>query len=193
VQHHAALPYADLPAFMAELRERDSISARALEWTILTCVRTSEATGGRWLEIDRDVWCIPGKRMKGRREHRVPLSKRALELLASIPREGDFLFPGARLGAPLSNMAMLELVRDMRPGATVHGFRSSFRDWAADKTNYPNHVVEMALAHAVGDKVEAAYRRGDLFDKRRRLMTDWASYCGQPAKRAAVNVVELRA
>jgi integrase len=181
VQHHAALPYSELPAFMAELRERDGISARALEWTILTAVRTGEALGARWSEIDHDTWTVPRNRMKGGRDHRVPLPARVLEILSSVPRESgsDFIFAGARQGAPLSNMAMIELLRGMRPGLTVHGMRSSFRDWAAEKTNYPNHVVEMALAHVVGDKVEAAYRRGDLFDKRRKLMEAWAEYCGR--------------
>jgi integrase len=187
VKHHAALPYGELPAFMAELRDRDGISARALEWTILTAVRTSEAIGARWSEIDQCArsWTIPAERMKARREHRIPLCPRALEILSLLPREGSFVFPGARKGVPLSNMAMLELMRGMKPGYVPHGCRSTFRDWAAETTNYPNHVVEMALAHVVGDKVEAAYRRGDLFEKRRRLMNEWARYCSRPARPVA--------
>jgi integrase len=194
VRHHPALPYADLPTFMAELRARNGISALALEWTILTCVRTGETVGARWSEVDHESWTVPAARMKGGRDHRVPLCDRALQILEAVPREAgsDFIFPGGRAKAPISNMAMLELLRGMRPGLTVHGFRSTFRDWAAEKTNYQNHVVEMALAHVVGDKVEAAYRRGDLFEKRRRLMNDWAKFCSQPVRQAA-NVVELRA
>jgi integrase len=182
VQHHPALPYAELPAFMSELRQREGVSARALEWTILTCVRTNEAIGARWAEITDDAWTVPADRMKGGRDHRVPLCDRARQILEMVPREvgSDFIFPGGRATAPLSNMAMLELLRGMQPGLTVHGFRSTFRDWAAEKTNFQNHIVEMALAHVVGDKVEAAYRRGDLFEKRRRLMNDWARYCSQP-------------
>ena len=181
VKHHAAIPYREMPEFMAALREREGISARALEWTILTAVRTGEAIGARRLEIDHaaKTWTIPGDRMKSRREHRVPLSARALEILSMLPREDEFVFPGARKGVPLSNMAMLELMRGIKPGYVPHGCRSTFRDWAAETTNYPNHVVEMALAHVVGDKVEAAYRRGDLFEKRRRLMSDWARYCSR--------------
>jgi len=194
VKHHAALPYPDMPGFMTDLRARESISARALEWTILTCVRTGEAIGARWSEISQDTWTVPGHRMKAGHDHRVPLPARALEILASLPREGDFVFPGAREGVPISNMAMLELLRGMRPDITVHGFRSTFRDWAAEMTNYPNHVVEMALAHVVGNKVEAAYRRGDLFEKRRRLTAEWAKYCERSASHSNTkNVVELRA
>ncbi len=190
VKHHAAIPYPDMPAFMTELRDRDGISARALEWTILTAVRTSEAISARWSEIDHSSksWTIPTERMKARREHRIPLSPRALEILSLLPREDAFIFPGARKGVPLSNMAMLELMRGMKPGYVPHGCRSTFRDWAAETTSYPNHVVEMALAHVVGNKVEAAYRRGDLFEKRRRLMSDWAKYCSRPAAASATTV-----
>jgi integrase len=184
VKHHPAIPYAAMPAFMAELRTREGISARALEWTILTAVRTGEAIGARWSEIElaSQVWTIPGERMKAAKEHRVPLCARAFDILETLPREGKYLFPGARKDAPLSNMAMLELMRGMRPGYVPHGCRSTFRDWAADTTSYPNHVVEMALAHTIGDRVEAAYRRGNLFEKRRRLMADWSRYCAsEPA------------
>lgn len=184
VQHHKALPYVEIPDFMAALRKQEFISARALELTILTAVRTSEAIDAEWGEFDLTVkiWTIPGVRMKSKAAHRVPLSPRALEILSALPREGKFVFPGAKAGKPLSNMAMLELLRGMKgDNLTVHGFRSTFRDWAADCTTYANHVVEMALAHAVKDKVEAAYRRGDLFEKRARLMGDWAAYCAMPA------------
>ena len=189
-EHHKALPYADLPAFMVDLRERNSISARCLEFTILTGVRTSEAIGAKWSEIDLDAatWTIPAARMKAKRDHRVPLSDRAVEILREIPKakgqkEQGLIFPSAARGGgkPLSNMAMLELLRGMAGnGYTVHGFRSTFSDWARDCTAYPRDVIEMALAHAIKDKSEAAYRRGDALDKRRRLMTEWARYCEAP-------------
>jgi integrase len=184
VKNHAALPYPELPAFMEELRKRTSVSARALEFAILTAARTSEVIGATWAEIDlkSHVWMIPAHRMKAGKEHRVPLPDRALEVLRSLPREGDFVFMGGRAGKPLSNMALLELMRGMKPGFVPHGFRSTFRDWAADTTAYPSEVVEMALAHAIESKVEAAYRRSDLFEKRRRLMADWASYCAGAAR-----------
>lgn len=198
VRHHTAIPYDELPAFMARLRRSEFVSARALEFTILTAARTGEVIGARWPEIDTaaKVWTVPASRMKAGREHRVPLSDRAIELLTALPREDDnnHIFIGARKGAGLSNMAMLELVKGA--GVTVHGFRSTFRDWAAETTAYPNHVVEMALAHLIGDKVEAAYRRGDLFEKRRRLMRDWATYCAKTPKAVAKtrdNVVAMRA
>lgn len=199
VRHHPALPYADIPAFMANLRKQTFISARALEFTILTAARTGEIIGALWPEIDvrEKVWTIPAERMKARKEHRVPLSDRAIELLEKLPREdgNDHVFIGDRRGRGLSNMAMLEFVKGA--GITVHGFRSTFRDWAAETTAFPNHVVEMALAHVVGDRVEAAYRRGDLFDKRRRLMAAWAAYCAKGPKREssltlAENIVAIR-
>lgn len=180
VRHFAAVSIDEVPDLMHAIRAKASVSARALEFTALTAARTNETIGARWSEIDlvAGVWTIPPERMKAARPHRVPLPRRALEILEAMPREGEFVFPGARQGRPLSNMAMLETMRDLRcAGATVHGLRSTFRDWAAERTAYPNHVVEMALAHIVSDKVEAAYRRGDLFEKRKRLMDDWASYC----------------
>jgi integrase len=188
VEHHAALPFADMPAFMEELRGRPSISARALEFTILTAVRTSETIGAKWYEIDLKarIWVVPAARTKAAREHKIPLSDRAVAILKEL-RHGDHVFAGDG-NRSLSNMAMLELLRGMRPGLTVHGFRSTFRDWAAETTSFPNHVVEKALAHAVADKVEAAYRRGDLFLKRRRLMDAWADYCGK----AVATVTALR-
>jgi integrase len=196
VKNHPAMPYADLPVFMAELRNRTSVSARALEFTILTASRTGETIGARWLEIDLKTrtWTVPAARMKAGKEHRVPLSDPAVELLETLPREGEYVFMGGRAGKPLSNMAMLELLRGMKSGSCYvpHGFRSTFRDWAAESTGYPSEVVEAALAHAIQSKVEAAYRRGDLFEKRRRLMADWASFCAsQGANRN--NVRPIRA
>jgi integrase len=191
VRHHAALPYAEVPAFLADLRQRDSVAARALEFTILTATRTSEAIGARWSEITGDVWTIPAGRMKSGREHRVPLAGRTLALVEELPRQGEFLFPGGRADKALSNMALLMALRRMgRDDITAHGFRSSFRDWVAERTNYPGELAEMALAHAVSDKVEAAYRRGDLFEKRRRLMAEWARYCHSPVE-ASSDVVAL--
>jgi integrase len=192
VRHHPAMPVDDLPAFMAELRKRDSISARSLELTILTAARTGEAIGARWDEIDlaEKVWTIPAERMKGARSHRVPLSDRLIAILDSLPRESSgFLFPGTKAGLSISNWAMLELLRGIAPGLTVHGFRSTFSDWARERTAYPRDVVEMALAHAIKDRSEAAYRRGDALDKRRRLMGEWARYCSSPAHLSAGVVV----
>lgn len=179
IRHHAALPYSELPAFMADLRQRDGVGARALEFAILTAARTGEVIGARWSEIAKDVWTIPAERMKGRREHRIPLSDRALEILEGLPREGDFVFMGARADKPLSNMALLATLRRMGRGdLTAHGFRSTFRDWVSEQTNFPGELAEMALAHVVSDKTEAAYRRGDMFAKRQALMDDWAAFCG---------------
>ena len=175
--HLPALAYPEVPSFLTQLRDQDGIAARALEFAILTACRTSEVLNARWPEFDGSVWTIPAERTKAGREHRVPLSNRALEILDRLPRDGDLVFVGAH-GRALNVAAMLRALRRMgRQDLTVHGFRSSFRDWAAETTNYPNHVVEMALAHAVGDKVEAAYRRGDLFEKRRHLMDAWARFC----------------
>ncbi|MEI7610279.1 MAG: integrase arm-type DNA-binding domain-containing protein [Rhodospirillaceae bacterium] len=197
VDHHSALPYAVMGEFMAELRIRDAIAARALEFTILTAARTGEVIGALWDEIDMDgaTWTIPGERMKAGKEHRVPLSEPALAILRTMSehRLSDFVFPSER-GTAMSNMSMLMLLRRMkRKDLTAHGFRSSFRDWAAERTAYPSEVVEMALAHTVGNKVEAAYRRGDLFDKRARLMSDWAAYCNAAPMVAGGVVVPLRA
>jgi integrase len=198
VRHHAALPYRELPAFMTALRARSGISARALEFTILTAARTGEVIGARREEFNlaERMWSIPAARMKGRDDergpHRVPLSERALEILAELPSEGEFIFAGRRPGTALSNMAMLETLKQMGRGdLTTHGFRSTFRDWSAETTAYPHELLEMALAHAVGDKVEAAYRRGDLLEKRRRLMADWATFC-QSAQQSEGIVVPIR-
>ena len=186
VRHHPAMPWQELPAFMPVLRANSAISARALEFTILTAARTSETIMATHSEFDlgEGVWQVPAARMKASVEHRVPLSERARDVLAGVPKiEGTpYVFPGGRAGRPLSSMAMLELLRGLRPGLTVHGFRSTFRDWAAEETNYPSEVVEMALAHTIENEVERAYRRGDLFQKRRALMDAWAAYCGSGAE-----------
>lgn len=175
VKHHAALPYQELPQFMAELRHRQSTSARALEFTILTAARTGEVIGAMWPEVDlrAETWSVPAARMKAGKPHTVPLRERAVEILRGLTHRGDRIFP-------LSNMAMLKLLRGMRPGRTTYGFRSTFKDWANDRTSFPNYVVEAALAHVVGDKTEAAYRRSDALDKRRRLMAQWGDYCSKP-------------
>jgi integrase len=189
VEHHAALPYAELGAFMATLRQQEGTAARALEFVILTASRTSEAIGATWREIGdlkAAAWTVPKDRIKAGREHRVPLSPAAIAILREQQKIGHapdaFVFPGGKRGRALSTNAMLALLKRMgRTDITPHGFRSTFRDWAAEKTNYPREVAEMALAHAVSDKVEAAYRRGDLFEKRRQLMSDWAAFCDSGA------------
>jgi integrase len=181
VNHLAALPYVEMPEFMQALRECDGVAPRALEFVILTAARTGEAIGATWDEIAGDVWTIPGARMKSGREHRVPLSDAALELLSNLPRENGYLFAGMRPNSHLSDTAMLKLLERMgRADLTTHGFRSTFRDWVSERTNYPRDIAEAALAHAISDKTEAAYRRGDALDKRRRLMAEWARYCAEP-------------
>jgi integrase len=189
VRHHPALPYVDIAAFTAALRREKGIAPRALEFTILTATRTSEVLKAKWSEIDLDLklWTIPAERMKAGRDHRVPLSDRAVDILEALPREGDWIFPGAKEKQPLSNMSMLKVLKDMgRHDITVHGFRSTFRDWAAETTAYREHVAKAALAHVIPDKVDAAYRRGDLFEKRRRLMADWATYCAAKPRKGQV-------
>ena len=181
---------------MQLLRDETGVGARALEFLILTAARTGEVIGALWGEFDlqENVWTVPAARMKSRREHRVPLSPAAVQVLTVMQaiRTGDFVFPGRKKDTPLSNMAMLQLLRRMkRADLTGHGFRSTFRDWSAECTAYPGEVAEAALAHIVGDKVEAAYRRGDLFEKRRRMMIDWAKYCGL-VQRAAPMVTPLK-
>jgi integrase len=182
VEHRSALPFQELGAFMQRLREAEGMGARALEFVILTAARSGEVRGAVWSEIDlaTAVWTIPGDRMKAAREHRVPLSPRAVAVLKALPRMAgtDFVFPAPR-GGVLSDMTLTAVLRRMKVAAVPHGFRSTFRDWASERTNYPRDVAEMALAHAIGDKVEAAYRRGDLFEKRRRMMTDWARFCAE--------------
>jgi integrase len=182
VTHYPALPYANLPEFMTDLRRRTGVSARALEFAVLTAARTGEVLGAEWGEIDlkRRVWMVPAHRMKALRDHRVHLCDRAIEILGEMRKLGHegFVFPGTKRDKPLSNMVMLQLLRRMGRGdLTVHGFRSTFRDWCAEQTTHPSEVAEMALAHTVGDKVEAAYRRGDMFDRRRQLADEWAAFC----------------
>jgi integrase len=191
VEHHRALPYTEIGAFMADLRQEEGFAAWALEWLILTASRTSETIGATWDEIDFEAktWTIPGDRIKGGKEHRVPLSPQALKIAKEMHKvkEGEYVFQGGKHRKPLSSNALLNLLKRMeRTDLTAHGFRSTFRDWAAEMTNYPREVAEMALAHTVSDKVEAAYRRGDLFTKRKRLMTEWAKYCDVPQGGAKV-------
>jgi integrase len=186
VEHHAALPYSEIGAFMMALRQQEGIAARALEFTILTAARTGEVIAARWDEINsaERLWTVPSERMKAGREHRVPLSEWAMTMLDEMQkiRLSDFVFPGAKVARPISNMAMTMVLRRMgRNDLTVHGFRSTFSDWCAERTAFPSEVREMALAHVVGDRVEAAYRRGDLFEKRRQLAEAWARYCSTPA------------
>ena len=186
VEHHAALPYVELSAFLGDLRQQEGIAARALEFLILTAARTGEVLGTRWNEIDllNKNWTIPAPRMKAHREHRVPLSARALVIRDEMRtvQQGDggdaFVFPGGKAGKPLSNMAFLMLLRRMgRGNLTAHGFRATFKTWASERTSFQNEIVEASLAHTIGGKVEQAYMRGDLFDKRRRLMQQWATFC----------------
>jgi integrase len=184
VAHHAALPYPEIAGFMATLHQQAGMAARALEFAILTAARTGEVTGAPWQEIDAEarLWTIPAERMKGGREHRVPLSEPALMILAGLPRKGSRIFP-------IADRAMLDLLNRQRPGLTVHGFRSTFSDWCAEQTSFPSEVREMALAHSVGSAVEAAYRRGDLFEKRQALAEAWGRFCsGSPEGK----VVQLR-
>lgn len=181
VEHHTALPYADMPGFWPKLQAHDGLGARALELCILTATRTGEVLGAVWDEVDIEaaVWTIPAERMKARKEHRMPLTGPAIALLRKMAaiRRGAFVFPGQRPNRPLSNMAMVMVLRRMKVDATPHGFRSTFRTWAAEQTTHPHEVAEAALAHTQADKVVAAYQRGDFFERRRRLMEDWAAFC----------------
>ena len=194
-EHLAALPFTDVPAFVAGLRQQEGVAAKALEFLILTAARSGEVLGATWSEInfEEGVWTVPAARMKAQREHRVPLAPAALELLRAAYREASnpFVFINGGGGA-LAPKAMRRQLRQLgKDGFTVHGFRSAFRDWAAERTNYPNHVVEMALAHVVGDAVEAAYRRGDLFAKRQKLTEAWAAFCASPVKATGGDVVSI--
>jgi integrase len=201
VEHHAALPWREIPSFMAELRQREGMAARALEFCILACARTGEVIGCRWNELDlaARLWEVPPGRMKAGRKHTVTLSAAAVELLNGLPREGDeddgFVFIGARPGTALSITGMAALLKRMgRGNVTIHGFRSTFRDWSAECTNFPREVAEMALAHTIGDKVEAAYRRGDLRRKRFQVAESWARYCQSvPVEKTGNKVVQIRA
>jgi len=184
--HHAALGYQKVPAFIGNLQKSDAgESARlAFEFTILTAARTNEALGAKWDEIDtqKKTWTIPATRMKAKQEHRVPLSPRCIAILKrarKLNSESDYVFPGGKNDKPLSNMVFLMLLRRMKVEVTAHGFRSSFRDWASEQTSFPNAVCEAALAHSIKDKVEAAYHRTDLFDKRRELMEEWEIFCSK--------------
>jgi integrase len=182
VRHHPALPYDDLPDFFEEIRNENGLAAQALQLVILTAARTGEIVGSTWPEIDlkKGVWTVPATRMKSRRPHRVPLSDEAILIIENLQdkRGNEFVFPGNRYDKPISNMAMLSLLKRMeRHEITVHGFRSTFRDWAAEQTSFPREVAEAALAHVLTDKTEAAYQRGDLFEKRRKLMIAWGNFC----------------
>jgi integrase len=194
--HHAAMPYSELPGFMSGLQKSEGVAARALEFAILTAARTGEVIGARWDEISLQdkTWVIPAARMKGGREHRIPLSERAIELLRALPRErdNDFVFIGARAGAGLGTMALVQVLKRMNPEFTVHGFRATFKTWASETTNFPNFVVEQAMAHAIPSAVEASYRRGDLLAKRRQLAEAWSKYCTSPPPPAGAVVVMRR-
>lgn len=204
-RHHPALPYDDAPAFMQHLRSAEGTGARALEFAILTAARSGQVRGASWSEVDleKGVWTIPANRMKAEREHRVPLPAAGLELLRNLPKIGgtSLMFPAPR-GGPLSDMTLAAVIKRMNEGragvrwkdnegrpAVPHGFRSTFKDWCTERTNYPNELSELALAHQVPDKVEAAYRRGDMFEKRRRMMDAWAAFL---AKQPATNITPLR-
>jgi integrase len=193
-KHHTALPWQQMPDFMAKLAAVDAVSARALEWCIFTATRTSETLGARWSEIDlgAKVWTVPAERMKMKEEHRVPLSAQALAVLEHIERDGDLVFANKDTGEALSNMAMLEMVRGLvgMGNATTHGFRASFRQWCADETNYPTETCEAALAHSVGTKVQRAYQRSDVLDRRVSLMQAWADWIRPSA--ASAKVVSLK-
>jgi integrase len=183
VVHHAALPWAELPAVMGELADAGGTSALCLRFTVLTAARSGESRGARWNEIDMaaKVWTVPPDRMKAAQEHRVPLSDAALAILAAVAplksAADSLVFQGGRKGKPLSDVAVSKALASVADGVTVHGMRSTFRDWAAESTNYPREVAEAALAHTNRDKVEAAYRRSDLFEQRTRLMREWAAFC----------------
>jgi integrase len=195
--HHAAMAFDAVPEFIAALRERDAMAALALEFLILTAARSGEVLGARWAEIDLEakVWTIPASRMKAAREHRVPLSSRALAILAQLveTKTGEFVFFGQRHGKPLSPMSLEKTMRRLKVvGATVHGFRSAFRDWAGETTSFPREIAEAALAHVAGDSTERAYRRGDALEKRRELMEAWAAFC-EPKDTSNVIVLGTRA
>ena len=194
--HHPALPFVEVYDFMTQLSANESVAARALEFTILTAARTGEVIHAKWDEIDlaAKLWTVPAARTKTKKEHRVPLSARALDILKTVPREeGDCVFIGAKKGMPLGATSLDQALKRIYPGIVVHGFRSTFRDWAAERTTYANHVVEMALAHSIGNAVEAAYRRGDLLAQRAQLMADWARYCTTQPSEATVTPMRMRA
>ncbi len=189
--HHKAMPFDQVPQFIDRLRGMEGVAPRALEFLILTAARTGEVLGAKWQEIDlgNRIWTVPAMRMKAGREHRVPLTDRAIAILADLQeiRTGEHVFPGLKRGRPLSNMAMQAVLRRMDVEATVHGFRSAFRDWAGERTHFPREITEAALAHLVGDAVERAYRRGDALDKRRQLMSLWQGFHAQKSKVVFLN------
>ena len=192
VVHHPALPFDELGKFMAALRKQEGMGARALQFAILTAARSGEVRGATWGEVDLTdaTWTIPADRMKAKREHRAALNEEAVKLLKSLPRSADLIFPNNK-DDKLSDMTLTAVLKRMnRSDITAHGFRSTFRDWCSERTNYPRDVAEMALAHAIGDKVEAAYRRGDMFEKRRLMMRDWGKFSGQI--QVAANVVSIK-
>jgi integrase len=184
VQHRAALPYAEAGAFMAELRAKDSTAAKALELQILTAARPGEIVNATWDEFDLQAktWTIPAERMKARKEHVVPLSRQAVQLLKELPRVNNWVFPGHTLKKPMTTAAGQKLVKELRPGLTAHGMRSTFRDWSADQTAFPREVIEHALAHQLKDKAEAAYQRSTVFPKRQKLMQAWSDFCDKVPK-----------
>jgi integrase len=189
--HFAAVPYAEIPVVMTRLRQHDRPAARCLEFLIYTAARSAEARAATWDEInfDQAMWEIPSTRMKAEREHRVPLAPEVLALLRSLPREGDLIFVGPKPGKPLTDLALMTVMRKLGRSETVHGFRSSFSDWAHERTAHSNHAIELSLAHSIGAAVEKAYRRGDMLEKRRKLMAEWARYCTSPP--AAGEVVSI--
>jgi integrase len=194
IKHHAAMPYAEVPALLKTLAMAEGVAPLALHFVILTAVRTGEAIGARWTEIDRAarLWTIPLDRMKAGREHRVPLSDQAYEVLEQLPRMSEWVFPGRKAKTGLSNMSLLQTLRRVDKGdVTTHGFRSSFRDWAAEQTEFPREVIESALAHTIGSQVELAYLRSDLLEKRRALVAAWGRHCAGLSE--ASQVLELRA
>ena len=208
IKHQPALPFEQMGEFMTELRKAEGIAARALEFTILTASRSGEVRLAAWSEFDLEgrIWIVPAERMKARKEHRVPLTDPALDLLRSMPRLDDslFVFPGGKRGAPLSDMSLSSVIRRMNEGGgsskwvdrsgrqvVPHGFRSSFRDWTSERTSFTREVAEQALAHTIPSAVEASYRRGDLFEKRRKLMAQWASYCLSPGAGKVGRVVPI--
>jgi integrase len=194
--HHKAMPFIDVPAFVSSLQAMQGVAPRALEFTILTAARSGEALGARWDEIDlhAGLWTLPAERMKAGKGHRVPLSQPAVDILKELhgTRTSDFVFPGFKPGRPLGSAALEAVLRRAKVDVTTHGFRSSFRDWTGDSTPFARDVVEAALAHAIENKTEAAYRRSDALEKRRKLMAAWAAFCASAPKEAHGNVTALR-
>jgi integrase len=189
VKHLAAVPYQQVGAFMEKLRGQEGVAARALEFTILCAARSTEALGAKWDEIDGDIWTVPAERMKAHKPHRVPLSRRAVELLAGLPRGSEYLFTAVRTGGAPHHRTLIREMQRLGRTETVHGFRAAFRTWAGERTSYAPHIIEQALAHTIGSAVERAYSRGDLLDQRRRLMEDWARFCDRPSVQGDVRPI----